>query len=157
MIITESESKTMGDNEYTLLYEAIEKAENDIILLFVVLGVFLVIVFVPLYGLILKDRKNQRTIESERKAMEFNAANLRHDKYIEREQQIIKAFTEVVTGNSEAISGLKSTLDNSGQATTQSLNRVHERIDEHTKMTQRNTEVLSSIDVKVDKLVENTI
>ena len=146
----------MGDNEYMLLYEAIEKAESDIIILFIVLGIFLVLFFVPLYGLILKDRKNQRTIESERKAMEFGAANLRHDKYIEREQKIIEAFTDVVARNSEAISGLKSTLDNSGKTTLQSLNRVHDRIDEHAKMTQRNTSELSSISIKVDNLVKLT-
>jgi len=146
----------MGDNEYKLLYEAIEKAESEIILLFVVLGVFLVLFFVPLYGLILKDRKNQRVIEAERKTMEFEAANIRHDKYIEREQQIITAFTDVVTRNSEAMAGLKSTLDNSGQATIQSLTRVHDRIDGHTKMTQENTDALSSINARVDELLKLT-
>jgi hypothetical protein len=151
----------MGDNEYKLLYEAIEKADSDIIIFLIVLGVLIVVALVPLYGLILKDRKSRRSIDSKHKEMEIEAAHIRQDKYIEREQQVIKAITDVVTRNSEAMSGLKSTLDNSGQATIQSLNRVHDRIDDHisdhTKIAQKHTDALSAINEKVDNMVKLTM
>ena len=108
-----------------VLHEVINKAESDIILLFVIAAVAMVIFMLPLYGMILRDRKERRVSEAARIKDETDAANTRQDKYMERERQIIA----VITANTEAITSLKSIFEISSTSTTSSFARVHDRLD----------------------------
>lgn len=104
----------MGENEAKLLDKVVGNTQSELILFFVIIVIAMVIVLLPLYTLISKDRKQKDQIE-----------NIRQDKYIERERQII----QVITANTEIMSGLKATLETNGVSTIAALERVHERID----------------------------
>ena len=101
-----------------IISEVVQSTQNEFILFFVLIIVALVVFIIPLYGMILKDRKAKLTQE-----------DTRQDKYIEREKQII----EVIKENSAVIAGLKVTLENIGVSTKSALDRVHERIDKQNK------------------------
>jgi adenylate kinase family enzyme len=110
---------------YRLLQEIAEKTNSDLILFFIVVAVVLVVFFIPLYAMIMKDRKERNSVAAQRQRDENEAAGVRQDKYMEREKRII----EVVTANTAVMSSLKTTLERDGMATNASLERIHERID----------------------------
>jgi hypothetical protein len=139
----------MGDNEYKVLTDAIEKAESDIILLVVILAAVLLVLTLPLYGLILKDRKHQREVEVKRRESETAASNDRQDKYMEREQRII----EVVTSNTQVMASLRTTLERDGKLTSASLDRIHKRIDDHYELAHRHGTGITKVDKALDELV----
>ena len=93
-----------------IVMEIGSKIHNELILFFVIV----LIIIIPLYHMTLKGRKENLAHE-----------NARHDKYLEREKQLIN----VITANTDAISGLKATLDLSRTSTSDSLARIHDRID----------------------------
>ena len=113
-------------SEYQVLRDTVAKAESDIILFFVILAVILIMFIIPLYAMILKDRKGHREIDIKRIEAECKAANDRHDKFLEREQTII----QVVKENTEVIAGLKAVFERDSNATRMSLERIHSRIDQ---------------------------
>jgi len=114
------------ENEYQILQDAIQKAESDIIVFFAIIAVILIAFMLPFYVIIIKDRKDQRKAESKRIELENEDRNSRQDKYMERESRII----DVITANTEVISGLRTTLEISNSATANSFTRVHERLDD---------------------------
>jgi hypothetical protein len=89
----------------------------------------MVVFIIPVYAMILKDRKDHRAAEAKRLTAETEATNTRQNKYMEREQQIIA----VVTANTEVMASLKSTLERDGKETKTTIERVHTRIDEQGK------------------------
>jgi hypothetical protein len=101
-----------------LLQNILQKTGSEIV-------VFVVVV-IPLYMLIIKDRKANRIADAKRIEEENKAQNARQDKYIEREYRILQVIKE----NSEAIASLKATLDRDGQSHVASLDRIHKRIDD---------------------------
>ena len=101
-----------------LIHDIINKTNSEIIIFFVIVLIALIAVFIPLYTMVHKDRKNRLAQEG-----------MRQDKYIEREREIIR----VITANTEVISGLKATLNLTSTANTTTFNRIHERIDEYNK------------------------
>jgi hypothetical protein len=115
----------MNEPYNEVIQEVIKQAESDIILLIILLVVAMVVFILPLYGLIMKDRKEHRKSEVARRTEETNANNTRQDKYMERERQIIA----VITANTEVMSRLNTTLERDGKATASSLERIHTRID----------------------------
>lgn len=100
-------------NETDLLDKIVGNTQSELILFFVIIVVAMVIVLLPLYSLMSKDRKQKNQLE-----------NVRQDKFIEREKQII----QVITANTEVMAGLKTTLEATGLSTTASLERIYERI-----------------------------
>ena len=87
------------------VYESVANAtSSELILFFVILAV----VSLPLYIAILKGRKAERQHERE------------------RERHILDYIRE----NTEVLAGLKANLDNSGDVTRSTLERIHTRIDE---------------------------
>ena len=98
----------MTQYAYSVYESVVSATSSELILFFVILFIFLGVALIPLYTLTLRKRKEERTHERE------------------REQQII----EVIKENSNVISGLKTTLEITGRATTATLERVHTRIDE---------------------------
>ena len=90
-----------------ILQEILKKTHSELIVFFVILLIILVAVIIPLYAMSLRGRKERLAHE--------NA----------RENQIIS----VITKNTEVISSLKATLEISGNATSDSLARIHDRID----------------------------
>jgi len=128
----------MGTNETNVLNGIVNKTQSDLIFFFIILTIVLVVVLLPLYNMMMKDRKEKQ-----------NAENVRQDKYIEREKQII----QVITANTEVMSGLKTALDASGATTNSSLVRVQERMD------SQNTKIGEiSVDIALIKsTLENAI
>ena len=97
-----------------IIIDLINRTNSELILFCVLIVVAFVVAFIPLYAMILRDRRD-RAADS----------NLRHDKYLEREREIIK----VVSANSEVIAGLKTMLELTGSSMNSSFVRVNERID----------------------------
>ena len=102
---------------YNLLEQITIGTDSSLILFFaIVAGLVL-----PLYVILLKDRKNARQHESEK-----------HDKYIEREREIINVMREigaVIAENTAITASLKLYLEGSSADTRTALGRIHERID----------------------------
>lgn len=108
----------MANQEAEILKEVAGKTNSELILFFILLIVAMLIILLPLYRMIMKDRK-------ERIKQEAESSDKRQDKYIEREREIIK----VITANTEVMAGLKTTLEKSGTDTTAYVIRIHARID----------------------------
>ena len=97
-----------------IVQDVVGSTHSEIIRFFVIVLVILVAVLLPLYYMMLKDRKARLVHE-----------NIRQDKYIARESQII----EVVKANTAAITDLKATIELSRTTTSDSLARIHDRLD----------------------------
>jgi len=121
----------MGENEARVLERVVSSTGSELILFFVILAVCLL----PLYVFMLKDRKHKS--ESELK---------RQENYMDREKQII----EVISENSKVNAGLKTLLENFGEKTEKSLDRVHLRIDDTNKINIQLSEVLARVSTLID-------
>ena len=110
---------------YYMLLEQVTAGTDSSLILFFVIVAGLVL---PLYWLILKDRKYSRQHENEKHEHE----NKKHDKFIEREREIISVMREisaVIAENTSVTATLKNILHNYGADTKQSVGRIHERVD----------------------------
>ena len=87
----------MGESEWEVLKTILSNTDSVIVVLFVLVILFLVIAFIPIYKLILQSRVSIA-----------NNENDRMDLTIKREALII----EVITKNTEVISGLKLLFEN---------------------------------------------
>ena len=139
----------MGHETNQVLTEAIDKSESDIIIFFVVLAVIMVFFIIPLYGMILRDRKENRAAESKRLDSDISAAGIQQDKYMERERQIIA----VVTANTEVMASLKATLELDGKSTNASLERIHIRIDKQEETLFAQKGVIIKLQTTLDELL----
>lgn len=97
----------------------IDKTDSEIILLMVLFLIGLVAVVVPLYRLIIKDRRLRRESDAAREA-EKETADL------EREGRVL----EVIKENTAVMGSVKELLKSSAKDTKTSLIRIHKRIDE---------------------------
>lgn len=105
------------DYYYGILEQITSGTDSSLILFFVIVAGLVL----PLYGLLLKDRKHTRQHE-----------NSKHDRYIEREREIINVMREisaVIAENTSMTASLKSILEGHGADIKQAIGRVHERID----------------------------
>ena len=123
-----------------IVQDVVGKTHSEIILFFVIVLVILVVVLLPLYYMILRDRKARLVHE-----------NIRQDKFIEREKQVI----EVIKANTEAITGLKSMLEISRTSTSDSLTRIHERIDNQCRNCSEHGASLARIESVLGEIVRN--
>ena len=123
-----------------LLEEIARQTNSELILFFVVVSVVLVVVFLPFYRMVLKERKERLSQDS-----------LRQDKYIERERQIIA----VITSNTEVIAGLKTTLELTTTSTQTSFTRIHDRLDEQSKKISEQGAALTNIQTTLEAIVRN--
>ncbi len=112
-------------SETQLLQDIVQKTQSDLIVFFVLVSVVLAVVFIPLYRMMVRAKKERLDAETKREKDEAEAANIRQDKYMERERGII----QVIKDNTEVMASLKATLEKDGQATVSSLERIHSRID----------------------------
>ena len=130
----------MGKNESDIINSIVGNTQSDLILFFIIMVVAMVIVLLPLYTLISKDRKQKNQLD-----------NTRQDKFIEREKQII----QVITANTEVMTGLKTTLEVTGLSTNASLERIYERINyQNGKFAELNTDV-AQIKSTLDRSISN--
>ena len=105
------------DYYYELLEQVTTGTDSSLILFFVIVAGLVL----PLYYLVLRDRKYGREHE-----------NHKHDKYIEREREIIGVMREisaVIAENTAVTASLKSLLQSHGIESKQAVERLHERID----------------------------
>ena len=103
---------------YRLLEQLTTGTDSSLILFFIIVAGLVL----PLYLLILKDRKYTRQHENEK-----------HDKYIEREQGIINVMrniSTVIAENTAVTTTLKGILQTHGIESKQAVGRIHERIDQ---------------------------
>ena len=109
----------MGESELEVLKTILSNTDSVIVVLFVLVILFLVIAFIPIYKLILQSRVSIA-----------NNENDRMDLTIKREALII----EVITKNTEVISGLKllfeKTLNPSLKEMESKISELCNKIDE---------------------------
>jgi glyceraldehyde-3-phosphate dehydrogenase/erythrose-4-phosphate dehydrogenase len=98
----------------------------------------LLLVFIPFYRMMTKDRKARAAQD-----------NVRQDKYIEREKEIIS----VITANTEAITGLKATLELTSTSTISSFARIHERMDSNSEKMNEHGEGITRIQTKLEEMI----
>ena len=101
----------MSEYAYRVYESIVQSTSSELILFFIIAA----IVSVPLYIVVLRGRKAER--EHER----------------ERGQQLI----EVIRGNTEAMTGLKATLDNSGDASKASFAEIVSKLNRILEMVTR--------------------
>ena len=130
----------MGELETQLVSQVIEKTQSELILFMIIIVVALILVALPLYVMVSKDKK-----------LKTEQENVRQDKYIQREAQII----EVIKENSAVIAGLKTTLDSNGTSFVKSLERVHERLNEHSTAERAAHFEIAKINTKMTSVMEN--
>lgn len=102
---------------YQLLEQITSGTDSSLILFFVIVAAMVL----PLYAIMLKDRKNYREHE-----------NQKQNKYIEREREIIAVIKEnssVIAENAAITSGLKSLFKDNELELKQAVNRIHQRVD----------------------------
>lgn len=126
----------MGTEQQQIVSEVVQKTNSELILFFVLMIIVLVIFVIPLYRMMLKDRSEKTKQE-----------DIRQDKYIEREKQII----QVITANTEVMAGLKATLETNGVATTASLERISGKI---TDTTANNAQIITMLDRSISNQTE---
>ena len=109
----------MGENEVEVFKTILNNTDSVIVVMFILVILFLVIAFIPIYKLILQSR-----------AATANNENDKMDLTIKREALII----EVITKNTEVISGLKllfeNTLDPSLKEMEDKIGDLCNKIDE---------------------------
>ncbi|MDR0490369.1 MAG: hypothetical protein LBH28_03880 [Oscillospiraceae bacterium] len=108
----------MGGESQQIIQEVVEKTGSELILFFALVIVALVVVFVPMYALIRKDRRERAADALEQKKQDM-----------ERERSIIG----VVKDNTGAITGLNTLLEVSQAAAENSrgeLKHSFRRVDE---------------------------
>ena len=135
-----------------IVYKVIDQTESDLILFFVLISVVIIVVTVPLYGIIIKERNARRKHETNLSQQRMDSDNTRQAKYIEREREIIK----VITANTEVMSGLKSTLETSNTLTNTSLKRIHDRTDQIFDRLATLSQIQSTLDIIVQKQIAGT-
>ena len=130
----------MSTNETDLLDSIVSNTQSELILFFVIIVIAMVLVLLPLYTLISKDRKQKDHIE-----------NIRQDRFVEREKQII----QVITANTEIMAGLKTTFEITGLSTNASLDRIYERVNyQNSKFAELSLEIVQ-IKTILDRSISN--
>lgn len=114
----------MSINETEIFNKIIEKTDSTLILFFILMMIACVIVFLPLYKLILKS-----------KAEKNEADAIQTEKAIKRETQLL----DIIEKNTEVISELKTILNNTSMAFFESYHQL--------------SEISKNIDNKMDKLI----
>lgn len=109
----------MGEAETNILTTILNKTDSVIVVMFILVILFLVIAFIPIYKLILQSRADIA-----------NNENDKMDLTIKREALIM----EVITKNTEVISGLKvlfeNTLDPSLKEMEEKISTLCDKINE---------------------------
>lgn len=141
----------MDLNSQEIFQEAIKKAESDIIIFFVIIAVVLIVFIIPLYAMILNDRKANRKIETERIKNETEAINIRQDKYMEHERQIIA----VITANTKIMASLKTMLERDELTIINSLTHIHDRIDKQCAICTEHCEMVAKIITTIGEVIRN--
>jgi len=120
---------------YQLLEQVTTGTDSSLVLFFVIMAALVL----PLYVLLIKDRKSTREHEVKKREHESQ----KHDKYIEREREIINVMREtsaVIAENTVVTAGLKMLLEGHGTSfknilethgvgIRDGLKRIHERLD----------------------------
>ena len=134
----------MSERHYGL-YEAIVDATNsEVILFFIIVAMVMAVVVAPLYIAILKDRKAARQHDAER-----DKARQQHE--TESKQQII----DILKANIEAVTSLKSALENNGFLTNKALDRIHVRLDRNEAEQKTIASEVAQINIKFDNTLRN--
>ena len=97
---------------YERIYETIAGAMSSE--LPITFFIYVIVLILPIYAYIIKDRIAVRKHEAEKQA-----------KYLEREKEIIT----VVKENSAVIASVKTALENQNSKMTKSIERINDRID----------------------------
>ena len=127
----------MDKNSTDLINEVVRRTESELILFFVLLLVALLLICIPLYAMILKDRKRKGVVET-----------TRQENYIKREALMV----EVVKQNTSVISELKVTLDLFHKHTNDSFKRIHDRLDIQIQNSENHNEKLAIMSEKINDI-----
>lgn len=143
----------MPDYAYRVYESIVDSTSSELILFFVIVAVVLAIVIVPLYTIVMKDRRDRRKGDVEVETVKHNKYLERESKFIERERLIL----DVIKENTVAISKLNVTLENNGETTKATLERIHIRVDDLNEgQTDIKTDV-AQLKVKFENFLNNQI
>ena len=126
----------MEKETYSVYEAVINTTSSELILFFVIVSV----VSIPLYVVISKGNKEKRKHEQEQRELEKE----------ERQQVItvIKDVSGVISQNTAVTAAFKTTLENS-------VGRIHMRIDENAKTTERMSNNVAQMNVVQQTMLEN--
>ena len=139
-------------NEADVLETIAKNTQSELILFFIIVA----LLTVPIYVLLLKNRKHRNQFENERRSQ-----------YMEREKEVLKLIannsdeiknviinnTVAMTNNTSAIAKLETTLERDRREFHQSVVRIHDRIDESFREYATHGKILSHISVKLDEVL----
>ena len=124
----------MGATEQEIIKEVMQRTNSELMLFFILLLVAMVVVWIPLYRMMRKDR-------IERVKLDF-----------ERERSIL----DVVTANTDVISELKTTMGIFSKSTNSSFSRIHDRIDQLVSISTVHGNTLARLQATLDEYTRNT-
>ena len=132
----------MGEKEIKLLEDVVNTTQSELILFFIIMGVVLVSFMIPVYTMMVRDRKHKATMETERLSQ-----------YIEREKNVL----EVISSNTTAVSKMCERLERDGERSNNSLVRVHERIDLQNQMLVTQCEVSARMIAALEEIIRSQV
>jgi hypothetical protein len=122
----------MGLLETDILSNMTTATQSDLLRFFIIVAVVSTVTMIPIYVMRIKDRKERTQVENERIAKQEEYENRRFTQYMEREKRIIDVITEnksVIVDLKSVIGELRTALESDRSVFTNSIVRVHERID----------------------------
>ena len=130
-------------NEADVLVEIAKNTESELVV-FIILVIVFIVAVVPIYTLILRDRKQKNQLENDRLSQ-----------YMERERRIIEVITANTTTAAELktlIVEVRTTLEHDRVTLKDSLGRVHGRIDKQSNLCTHHGETLARMSTMLDEM-----
>ena len=136
----------MGKNEAGILVEIARMTQSELVAFFIILAVVFIVSVVPIYALLLKNRRHRNQLENERLSQ-----------YVEREKRII----EVITANTTTAAELKmlmievrTTLESDRVTFKESLDRIHNMIDRQCDLCTQRGEAIMRVSTALDEVLK---
>ena len=104
----------MNTESQQIVQEIVGKTHSELILFFVLVIVALVIVVMPLYSIVRKDRRERAKDDIDQRKLTLS---------------VVSANTEVMAGLKTMLDVMNATMERSRSDTKESFQRIHERLD----------------------------
>ena len=116
-------------NDYEkILYEVVQKAEGDFVLILVIAFLMMIGCLVPFYVMLFRDRKNRRLQEITLKEKEMEMTTERQKQSIEMQKLIL----DVVTANTQVNSATRTAIETSFSEVFRTLIRIEGKLNDKT-------------------------
>jgi hypothetical protein len=126
--------------ETEIINHVISRTHSELILFFALFTITLIAFVLPLYYMVLKDRKAQRIFESGQL-----------NQYIERERLVI----QTIASNTEIMAGIKTVMEYAGKSNEASLSRLHNHVENQNAKFAELTSGMARIQTILERSVNN--